>query len=262
MSIAVVGGGAMGSALVSGWLAAGHDPTDILVVEPDQHRAAELADRLKVRVAAPGEQVNADVVVLAVKPQQVIGVLTELSHTLPRSSLVVSIAAGVTLSALTAALPEDQPVFRVMPNTPALVGKGMSGLVAGPGTTPAQLEIVKGLLGAVGKVLVIGEEQIDALTAMSGSGPAYVFLVAEAMIEAGVHQGLTREQSTLLTNQTFVGAAEMLATSERGASELRERVTSPAGTTAAALRVLEDRGVRAAFLAAVEASARRSAHLQ
>ena len=143
-----------------------------------------------------------------------------------------------------------------MPNTPALVGQGMAGVVPGHHASAEQVEAVSALMDAVGRSIVIPETQIDALTAVSGSGPAYLFYVADAMIEAGVHQGLTRQQSSELVVQTFVGSAALLATGSR-AAELREQVTSPAGTTAAALRVLDDRGVRAAFLAAMEACAER-----
>ena len=171
--------------------------------------------------------------------------------------LVVSIAAGTPIAQLEAGLPPGSAVVRVMPNTPALVGQGMAGVVPGTAASAEQVAVVTGLMNAVGRSIVIPEKQIDALTAVSGSGPAYLFYVADAMIEAGVHQGLTRPEATALVNQTFVGAAAMLAESGRSATVLREMVTSPAGTTAAALRSLDDHGVRAAFLDAVEACARR-----
>lgn len=256
MSIAVIGAGAMGEALIAGWLAAGH--TDIRIVDAYAPRVAELEERHGVRGTDVADAATADVVVLAVKPHQVDDVLADLRDHLGRATLVVSIAAGVPLRQLAAGLPEGQPVVRVMPNTPALVGQGMAGVVVGPTATDEHRDHVVGLMDAVGKSVVIEESAIDALTALSGSGPAYLFLVAEAMIEAGVHQGLTRPQATALVNQTFVGSAAMLATSGSSASVLREQVTSPAGTTAAALRALEDHGVRAAFLAGVEACAERS----
>lgn len=258
MRIAVVGAGAMGGALLQGWIAGGQQPSDVLVVDAHTPRVAELVEQFGVRAAELPSVGDVDVVVLAVKPHQILTVASALAANLRPDAVVVSIAAGVSLTDLVEALPEGQPVFRVMPNTPALVGKGMAGIVPGPGTTSEQQSIVVGLLDAVGASVVIDEGQIHALTALSGSGPAYLFMVAEAMIEAGVHQGLTRQESTALVNQTFTGASAMLAESGRSATELREAVTSPAGTTAAALRTLDDHGLRAAFLAAVEACAERS----
>ena len=148
-----------------------------------------------------------------------------------------------------------------MPNTGALVGQGMSGIVPGEHVTDEQVQLIQELFGAVGKTIITDEQHLDALTALSGSGPAYLFYIADAMIEAGVHQGLTRDEATTLTTQTFLGAAQLLEESGRTAVELREQVTSPGGTTAAALRVLDDRGVRAAMLEAVEACAAKSAEL-
>lgn len=259
MRIALIGAGAMGGALLNGWLAAGQEPSDVFVIEADAARVAELEARHGVRSVGLGDVSDVDVVVLAVKPHQVAGVLATLREGIGRGAcIVVSIAAGVRVATLTAALPAGQPVFRVMPNTPALLGLGMAGVVPGPGTTLEQRKLIVGLMEAVGKAVVIDEAHMDALIALSGSGPAYLFLVAEAMIEAGVHQGLTRPEATVLVNQTFVGAAAMLDGSGESATVLRERVTSPGGTTAAALRVLDERGVRAAFLAAVEACAERS----
>ena len=199
----------------------------------------------------------AEVVVVAVKPHHVATALTDIAPHLGPEAVVVSVAAGVTLARLT----EGQPVIRVMPNTPALVGRGVAGLAAGPTVTPEQIARVVAMMEAVGICVELPESQFDALTAISGSGPAYLFLIAEAMIEAGVHQGLGRDVATRLVNGTFAGAAAMLEGVEASATELRERVTSPAGTTAAALRVLDERAVRAAFLAAVEACARRSSEL-
>ncbi|TRY18584.1 pyrroline-5-carboxylate reductase [Tessaracoccus rhinocerotis] len=261
MRIVLVGAGAMGGALLSGWVAGGQDPADVVVVDSYTPRVNELVAEFGVRGADLNEAAEADVVVLAVKPHQILGVAKALDGALRPGTVVVSIAAGVPLAKLVDALPEGQPVFRVMPNTPALLGKGMSGVVAGPGTSQDQQLMVVGLLDAVGRTVVIDEDHIDALTGLSGSGPAYLFYVAEAMVEAGVHQGLTRPEATALVNQTFVGAAAMLDESGDSATLLRERVTSPGGTTAAALRTLDDHGVRAALLAAVEACVERGAQM-
>jgi len=258
MRIALIGAGAMGEALLAGWLAAGHPAQELSIVEPARERAEAIRARHGVRAVETAQAATADVVVLAVKPHQIDGVLAELSRHLSAASapLVVSIAAGTPIAQLEAGLPPGSAVVRVMPNTPALVGQGMAGVVPGTAASAEQVAVVTGLMNAVGRSIVIPEKQIDALTAVSGSGPAYLFYVADAMIEAGVHQGLTRPEATDLVVQTFVGSAALLATGTR-ATELREQVTSPAGTTAAALRVLDERGVRAAFLAAMEACAER-----
>ncbi len=257
-AIAVVGAGAMGEALLSGWLASGWSAADIVIVDAYAPRVAELEQRHGVRGVGFSEAATAATIVLAVKPHQVQDVLADMGSALGDDSLVVCIAAGVTLAKLAAGLPAGQGVVRVMPNTPSLVGQGMAGIVPGPHATKAQSEQVVELFEAVGKAVVVDESSLDALTALSGSGPAYLFYIAEAMIEAGVHQGLTRPQATALVNQTFVGAGAMLADSGESATVLRERVTSPAGTTAAALRALDDHGVRTGMLAAVDACAERS----
>lgn len=251
MMIAVVGAGAMGEALIAGWIASGIEPAEIAIVDASAPRVAELEQRHGVRGIDLADTAEAETIVLAVKPYQIPDVLESLSGHLADGALVVSIAAGVPLAKLEDALP-GAAVVRVMPNTPALVGKGMAGIVPGAAATGEQVERVTGLLDAVGSSIVTDEAHLDALTALSGSGPAYLFYVAEAMIEGGVHQGLTRAEATALVNQTFVGSAAMLAESGKSATVLREMVTSPAGTTAAALRALDDHGVRAAFLDAVE----------
>lgn len=259
--LAVVGVGAMGEALLAGWLKAGWKPSEILIVDAHQGRMDEMAERYGVRAATVAEVAgSADVVVIAVKPQHVAGALQELAG-LRAGSLVISIAAGVTLAALESGVPDGVAVIRVMPNTPALVGKGMSGVAPGSRSGEEHLATAVALLEAVGAVVVVEESQLDALTALSGSGPAYLFYVADAMIEAGVHQGLTRQQATQLVNQTILGSGAMLVESGRSASQLREMVTSPAGTTAAALRALDERGVRAGFLAAVQACYDRSVEM-
>lgn len=259
--IAVIGAGAMGEALMAGWIAAGTSPDEIVAVDQDTDRLARLRERRGVRSVEVSGVSVAEVVVVAVKPHHVATALTDIAPHLGPDAVVVSVAAGVTLARLTEVLPEGQPVIRVMPNTPALVGRGVAGLAAGPTVAPEQTARVVAMMEAVGICVELPESQFDALTAISGSGPAYLFLIAEAMIEAGVHQGLGRDVATRLVNGTFAGAAAMLEGVEASATELRERVTSPAGTTAAALRVLDERAVRAAFLAAVEACARRSSEL-
>lgn len=254
--LAIVGVGNMGGALLAGWLAAGWDARDICAVQRSQARKAEVEQRFGVRCVNLDEAAKADVIVVAVKPHQCDEVLAALR---PKpGALVISIAAGITTTHLKAALPEGTASIRVMPNTGALVGQGMSGIVLGAGISAEHRNLAQQLFDVVGKTIIIDEAHLDALTSISGSGPAYLFYVADAMIEAGVHQGLTRAEATQLTTQTFLGAAALLDQSGKTAVELREQVTSPAGTTAAALRTLDNHGVRAAFLDAVEACASRS----
>ena len=257
-NLAVVGAGAMGEALLAGWLASGWGADDVVIVDAFAPRVQELESRHGVRGVTMAEAAAATTIVLAVKPQQVSNVLATLSRSIGADTVVVCIAAGVTLEQLADGLPEGQSVVRVMPNTPSLVGEGMAGVVAGTHATAEQRDDVVGLFEAVGKAVVVEESALDALTALSGSGPAYLFSIAEAMIEAGVHHGLPRPLATQLVNQTIRGAGVMLDTSGESATVLRERVTSPAGTTAAALRAMDDHGVRAGMLAAVDACVARS----
>ncbi len=257
-ALAVVGAGAMGEALLAGWLAAGWKTDDVVIVDAHAPRVEELQGRHGVRGVTLEEAAAARTIVLAVKPHQVPDVLSVLRRRIGKDSVVVCIAAGVTLSQLSAELPDGQGIVRVMPNTPSLVGEGMAGVVPGAHATAKQRDLVVDLFRAVGKAVVVEESSLDALTALSGSGPAYLFYIAEAMIEAGVHHGLSRPQATELVNQTIRGAGVMLENSDDSATVLRERVTSPAGTTAAALRALDDHGVRAGMLAAVDACVARS----
>lgn len=256
--LAVVGAGAMGEALLAGWLAAGWKADRIVIVDAYPPRIKELEERHGVRGVTLEEAAVASTIVLAVKPHQVDDVLASLRPHIGDGAVVVCIAAGVTLKQLGDGLPAGQSVLRVMPNTPSLVGEGMAGVVPGPHVTTDQRDTVVQLFQAVGKAVVVEESALDALTALSGSGPAYVFYIAEAMIEAGVHHGLPRPLAAALVNQTIRGAGVMLATSGESATVLRERVTSPAGTTAAALRAMDDEGVRAGMLAAVDACVARS----
>ncbi|AOW93210.1 pyrroline-5-carboxylate reductase [Rhodococcus sp. WMMA185] len=263
--IAVVGGGKIGEALVSGLLQAGHAVRDLVVAETHSPRAEELADAYSVRVTTTADAVEgADVIVIAVKPDDVEEALAEVSTVDldgEREQLLVSLAAGVPTAYYEVRLPAGFPVVRVMPNTPMLVGEGVSALAAGRHVKKEHLELVNGVLSSVGKVVVVPESQIDTVTAVSGSGPAYFFLVAEAMIDAGVACGLTRATASELVVQTMVGAAAMLDQSGESATELRAAVTSPGGTTAAAIRQFEKNGLRTAFFDAIESAKLRSADL-
>lgn len=259
MTVSLIGVGAMGGALLSGWLASGNRADDVTVVVRRDEQARALHVEHGVRSVTLDEAAAADVVVVAVKPAQFESLLADLRPA--EGSVVVSVAAGVTVEQLEAWLPEGTAVARAMPNTGALAGESMTGIVRGSHTTDEQLDSVVRLFEAVGRTLVVPESQLDAVIAVSGSGIAYLYYVADAMIEAGVHQGLTRAQSRELVAQTFAGASAVLSTSGRSAADLRADVTSPAGTTAAALRKLDDHGVRAAFLDAVEACRQRAAQM-
>ncbi|TXG91976.1 pyrroline-5-carboxylate reductase [Rhodococcus rhodnii] len=262
--IAVIGGGRIGEALVSGLLAARHPVKDLVVGERAEERARELADRYGVRVTDTVDAVDgAHVIVVAVKPADVEATVAQISQAdLDGSTeqLLVSLAAGIPTSFYEKRLPAGFPVVRVMPNTPMLVGEGMSVLAPGRHVQSGQLDLIEGILSSVGRVATVPESQIDAVTAVSGSGPAYVFLVAEAMIDAAVALGLGRPVARELVVQTLCGSAAMLGEGD-SATELRAAVTSPGGTTAAALRELEAGGLRTAFYDAVDAAARRSAEL-
>jgi pyrroline-5-carboxylate reductase len=263
MNLALLGGGRMGEALAIGLVEAGWDATAIAVAEIDSDRRHELETRLPgVRVVPSGAwaAADADVVVVAVKPGDVAEALAACATALADGALIVSIAAGVTIAALEAALP-GHPVVRAMPNTGALVGRGAAAIAAGTLADEQHLELTERILGAVGIVVRVPEHQLDAVTGLSGSGPAYVFLLAEAMIDAGVLVGLPRASAGALVRQTLLGAATLLVDGSDTPESLRAAVTSPGGTTAAGLQVLEARGFRAAVLDAVEAATRRSRDL-
>lgn len=256
--LVIVGGGNMGAALLGGLLAAdGADPSAFAVSEALPARRDELA------VQFPGVAVGADVpacaaAVIAVKPGDVAGAVSAAVAAGARR--ILSIAAGVSIASLEAAAGADVAVIRAMPNTPALVGQGASAIAGGAAATDDDLAWAASILGAVGTVARVGEHHLDAVTALTGSGPAYLFLVAEALVDAGVAAGLPRPLATELTTQLLVGSAALLAA--RGdAAGLRAMVTSPAGTTAAGLHVLESRATRAAFVDAVLAAAARSREL-
>jgi pyrroline-5-carboxylate reductase len=262
LHLVILGAGRMGQAVLSGLVASGWDRALLTAVEAHGPTAQAVRERLGIEVAPADVALpRADVVVVAVKPQDVTRVLTEVSPYLPAGAPVVSLAAGLTTATLVAHLPVGTPVVRVMPNTPALVRQGMSVMSPAPGCPPRALLIARRVLSAVGEVREAPESVQDAVTAVSGSGPAYVFHVAEAMIDAGVQLGLPRPLARDLTVQTLIGAATMLRDSGEHPAVLRENVTSPGGTTAAALHVLEELAVKAAFAKAMRASRDRSAEL-
>ena len=247
----------MGEALLGGLLAHGWaTPSELAVVEPLAARRDELAGRF-AGVTVLESPAAAAASLLAVKPGLVTDVCRELAG-VDATGRVLSIAAGVSIAHLEAALPAGTPVVRAMPNTPALVGAGASAVAGGTSASDADLVWAEEILGAVGLVVRVPEPSIDAVTGLSGSGPAYVFLVAESLIEGGVLAGLPRDTATLLAVQTILGSAKLLAETGQSPADARAAVTSPAGTTAAGLRALESGGVRAAFLDAVDAATRRA----
>lgn len=260
--IAVLGGGRIGEALVAGLLESGRPTKDLVIAEPVAARAEYLAEQFGVRVTTIEDAADgADVIAVAVKPGDVDAVLTALGDVdldKDREQLLVSLVAGIPTAKFEAKLPAGFPVVRAMPNTPMLLGEGMSALSAGRYARAPHLELVGEVLSAVGKVVTVPESQMDAVTAVSGSGPAYFFLMAEAMVDAGVTLGLSRQTATTLVVQTLIGSGAMLDRSGESAHELRAAVTSPGGTTAAGVRQLEQNGFRTALMEAIAAASTRS----
>lgn len=255
----LLGGGRMAEALLGGLLAAGRvQPERVAVVEISAERRSELESAFP-GVTVVAEPVAADGVILATKP----AVAPDVLRTAARVGVgrVLSIAAGVPISTLEQAAGEGVPVVRSMPNTPALVGQGAAAMSPGAHAGPEDLDWARGVLGAVGTVVEVPEPSLDAVTGLSGSGPAYVFLVAEALVQAGVEAGLPRPTADALVRQTILGAARLLTESGEEPEALRAAVTSPGGTTAEGVRVLEERAVRAAFAEAVAAATARSREL-
>jgi pyrroline-5-carboxylate reductase len=260
--IAVLGAGKIGEALLSGLLSSGRRVEELMFSERHTERAAELTTRYGLRaVDVATAAKDADVLIVAVKPQDIDPLLDELAPVISPPTLVVSLCAGLPTALYERRLPAGVPVVRVMPNTPAVVGQAMSAISPGGHAGSEHLEIVEELLSAVGKVVRVPESQQDAVTALSGSGPAYFFFLVEAMIDAGILLGLPRTVAEKLIIQSAVGAAAMLAETGEHPVTLREAVTSPAGTTIMAIRELEKHGVRAALLAAIEAARDRSQEL-
>ncbi|UUZ61616.1 pyrroline-5-carboxylate reductase [Nocardioides sp. B-3] len=252
----------MGEMLLSGLVRAGGRVDQLMVGEKRPERARELEERYGVAVVSNIEAATkADTVALVVKPRDMESVLREIAPVLRPGQLIVSPAAGITTAFIESHVPEGIAVVRVMPNTPALVDEGMAAISPGSHCDDAHLAEAEALLASTGRVVRVPEKQQDAVTAISGSGPAYIFFVVESMIEAGVHLGLPRATASELVIQTLYGSATMLRETGTHPAILREQVTSPGGTTASALRELEIHKVRAAFLAAMEAARNRSREL-
>lgn len=279
--IAIIGGGSIGEALLAGLIRAGRQAKDLAVAEKSPERAKHLSETYSVLLTSVADAAeNATYVILAVKPADIVGVVGEIAHAVARAEddsaeqVIVSVAAGVGTAYFESKLPAGSPVIRVMPNAPMVVGGGVSALARGRYATDEQLKDVAAIFDAVGGVVVVPESQMDAVTAVSGSGPAYFFLMAEALVDAAVDAGLPRHVATDLVAQTMAGSAAMLlerldtqpfeggAAMDTSPAQLRATVTSPGGTTAAGLRELERGGLRAAVGNAVSAAKTRSEQLR
>lgn len=256
-SLAIIGAGAMGEAIIAGLIKAGRDPKDIGIIEKRAERTAELVSRYGVIELA--DLAGISTCFLVVKPNDLASTLATYGSKLPAQALVISIIAGKPTALIESLIPHR--VVRVMPNTPALVGAGMAAISAGARATKNDLDAVTELLAGTGRVITVDESLQDTVTAVSGSGPAYFFLIVEAMVSAGIKLGLTPEVATELTVQTLIGAGQMLNESGVDAQTLRANVTSPNGTTAAALKVLQEGGISELFGDALKAARDRSREL-
>ena len=259
-----IGAGRMATALIQGMLRAGTTTNAaISASDPLESSRARLHTDTGVFVTDSNLEIarRSDVLVLAVKPQGMAGVLEELRAEITPDHLVISIAAGVTMATLTGGIGEDRRLVRVMPNTPALIGEGASAYCLGPHVRPSDEEIVRSCLEAVGRAYRVPENLLDAVTGLSGSGPAYVYVMIEALSDGGVRVGLPREIATALAAQTVLGAAKMVLETGEHPGVLKDQVTSPGGTTIAGLHALERGGIRATLIDAVEAATQRSAEL-
>jgi pyrroline-5-carboxylate reductase len=259
--IAILGGGRIGEALLAGLVSSGW--RDLIVTSRSEARVAELHERHGVEATTSnGDAVNgAGLVVVAVKPQDIEALLAEVGPLLTAEQTVLSVAAAIPTAYIEERIADGVPVVRAMPNAPSTVHEGMAGICAGAHATAGHLGLAEDVLSHLGRVVRVPEHAMDAITAVSGSGPAYFALLAEAMIEAGILLGLSREISTTLVVQTMLGTAKQLRDEGMHPVELRESVTSPGGTTIAAIRELEQAGVRAAFLNAIQAAMTRAREL-
>jgi pyrroline-5-carboxylate reductase len=260
--VAVIGAGVMGEALIVALISSGVNSDQITISEKREERAQELIAKYSINSSELASNVaNADALLLVVKPQDMGSVLEEIKGSINPDAVVITFAAGKTISFISNGLGTTNPVVRVMPNTPTLVGAGMAAASMGAGVTAAQRDFVLGFLGATGKVIEVSEDLQDAVTATSGSGPAYFFAFVEAMVAGAKELGLSQEDATTLTVQTIVGAAKLLDESGKSATTLRENVTSPNGTTAAALSSFASADLNSMVADAMKAARDRSQEL-
>ena len=262
-NLVFLGGGRMAEALINGVLSAkGYRPDQIHVADPDRGRLDHLKTRYGVQINVANHEVVvlSDVIILAVKPQVIVEALTGIRGVLT-NQLVISVAAGITIDRIRDLCGPAARIIRAMPNTPAMVGEGITALAIGPNLEEEAVACAEGILRSVGRVVRIQEQLMDAVTGLSGSGPAYVFLVIEAMTDGGVKVGLPRETASLLAAQTVLGAARMVLETGQHPARLKDQVTSPGGTTMAGLHRLEQGGVRAVLIDAIETATKRSKEL-
>lgn len=262
--VGFVGGGNMGEALIRGLLGAHLVPADLMAAtDVRTERTAQLTKQFGITAHADNARLvrEADIVILAVKPQIMAGVLSEIAAAVTARHLLISIAAGVATSTIRTALGKDARIIRVMPNTPALVLQGAAAVAKGKGLGPDDLAIAEEIFGAVGRVVVLDEELMDAVTGLSGSGPAYVAIVVESLADGGVKMGLDRATAMTLATQTVLGTAQLLLETGMHPGSLKDMVSSPGGTTIAGISALEEGGIRATFIRAVERATQRSREL-
>ena len=280
-SVAIIGSGSMGTAILTGLIKAGLNPANTKVSTKSQQSAAALIAQYGVQAFAQENSVDAnaqaaagvEVVILGVKPAYITEVAAQIAPTLAPNAVVISVAAGIPIRAIEERLPAQIAVIRAMPNTPALIGRGVTGLAMSPGQASTDstsnagapqasalspIEIATQLFETVGKVLVVEESQIDALSTISGSGPAYVFLLMETFTKSAMALGFTQEQAELMVHETFAGASELVAQTGEDPAELRRKVTSPNGTTMQAIARFESADLHNVFVEATEAALKRA----
>lgn len=260
-TIGVIGAGNMARAIVSGLVGGQHIAAKQIVAS--HHRKAKadaFAAEFKIHTTTENSETvtKADIVILAVKPQVISKVLTEIAPAIGKEKLIITLAAGVPCSSIEQVLLKETRVVRVMPNIPALVRKGMTALAAGEHATEADMQTASAIFDAIGKTVIVEEEQLDAVTGLSGSGPAYVFLIVDALADAGVKVGLSRETSLLLATQTVLGASTLLLETGEHPGRLKDLVTSPGGTAIAGIHTLEEGGLRTTLINAVERATERA----
>lgn len=267
--IAIIGTGSMGGAILSGLLKSGFGADQISVSTKSTESAERLADELGVLSFAMenGDDANqmtvdnADVVFIGVKPGAVVEVLADIADSLNDNALIISVAAGITTASMEAVLPDDVIVVRSMPNTPSLIGRGLTGISAGKRAEAKHMQVARELFETVGKVIEVAEDKIDRVSTISGSGPAYVFHFMEALTAAAKHQGFSDEDAALLVNETFLGSVELLIATGKSATELRRKVTSPKGTTEQAMLVISAAQLERVMSEATDAAFKRSMQL-
>jgi pyrroline-5-carboxylate reductase len=261
--MAIIGGGNIGAAILRGILRAQIvDPDQVSMVEINPERAQELSEKHKIQVVASCQDLESvEVALMAIEPHATLKVVRELNGALHKDSLVMSVAAGVTLRQMQSALPENQPIIRCMPNSPVLVAKGVTALARGGTANDDHINTAMEIFGAVGSVVEIDERHINAVTALSGSGPAYVYVFVEALSDAGVRLGLDRKTAFTLAAQTVTGSAQLVIESGKHPAQLKEMVTSPGGTTIAALHSMERAGFRGIVMDGVKEAHDRAREL-